>query len=275
MGGRETTIPTEALEDVGYLSRSVNRIVILDALTEGASSRRELAEVTEVSRTTLDRIMNELEDRNWVERTPDGDYVATPAGTHLMRQFRPFLKSVEALRRLDETLEWLPDDELEIGLEHFSDAFIRRPESGDPVEGIEYMNRLVRDASEFRILTHLVPPASLLQAMRDGVVSGRLSLEAVSSQEDTNFPSEQSTRRKLWRDILEADADLYLCEGPLPCNLWIIDETVLIKKSRPGSLDDSYGAPIVSTNSTVRSWGHDLIDRYRSQATRIDVSVLA
>jgi predicted transcriptional regulator len=115
----------------------------------------------------------------------------------------------------------------------------------------------------------------LLQAIRDGVVSGRLTLQAVSSQEHTNFPTEQSSRRTLWRDILETDADIYLCEGPIPCNLWIIDETVLIKKSRPGSIDDSYGAPIVSTDSTVRSWARDLIDRYQNNATRIDVSILA
>jgi len=275
MGGEDSPIPLDALEDVGYLSRSANRVVILDALTDGAASRRELAEVTGVPRTTLDRIVNELDDRGWAERTTDGDYVATPAGTHLMQQFSPFLDAVEALQRLGEAVEWLPDEELDIGLEHFRDASVRRPEMGDPVDGVEYMTRLVRDASEFRTLTHLVPPTSLLRALSEGVVSSRLSLEAVSSQTDTNFPSEQPDRRQLWRDMLEADADLYLCEGPVPCNLWIIDETVLIKKSRPGSIDESYGAPIVSTDGTVRSWAHDLIDRYRSDATRIDESVLA
>lgn len=270
MGDIETGLPIEALEDVEYLSRSANRVVILDALTQGSSARRELEEATGVSRTTLDRIINELESRGWAERTTDGTYVATPAGTHLLEQFRPVLNSFEALRQLDDAIEWLPLDELEIGLEHFSDASVRLPKEGDPVEGVEYMTTLVRDASEFRTLTHLVPPTSLLQAMRDEVVSGRLTVEAVSSQVDT---SEQSSRRELWRDMLESGAEFYRCDGPLPCNLWIIDETVLIKKSRPGSIEESYGAPIVSANSTVRSWAHDLIDRYRADAAGIDVEI--
>lgn len=147
MSGHETTIPIGALEDVEYLSRSANRVVILDALTRGPSARRELAEVTGVSRTTLDRIVNELESRGWAERTPEGTYTATPAGSHLMQQFRPFLDAVEALRQLDEAVAWLPEDELDVGLEHFSDAVVRRPQDGDPVEGVEYMTGLVRDAA--------------------------------------------------------------------------------------------------------------------------------
>jgi predicted transcriptional regulator len=275
MEGREQTIPIEALEDIGYISRSVNRVVILDALTEGAYSRRELTEVTGVSRTTLDRIVNELDERGWATRTTDGEYVSTTAGTHFMREFRPFIDAVEALRQLGEAVEWLPDDELELGLQHFRDANVRRPEKDDPVETVEYMERLVRDASEFRTLTHLVPPTSLLQAMRDGVVTGRLTLEAVSSQKDSKFPSEQPHRRNLWEEILQAGAALYFCEGPIPCNLWVIGETVLIKKSGPKPIDESYGVPIVSTNSSVRSWAHDLIDQYRSEATRIDDSIVA
>jgi hypothetical protein len=33
--------------------------------------------------------------------------------------------------------------------------------------------------------------------------------------------------------------------------------------------------PIISDDSTVRSWGHDLIDRYRNDATRVDVETFA
>ena len=264
-------IPGDALEDVAYLSRSANRVEILDALTDRPRTRRELTEQVGASRTTLDRIVNELEDRGWAERTTDGEYVSTPTGTQLIREFRPFLESVEAIRRLDIAVEWLPVDELNIGLRHFSDATVRWPEQDDPAETIDLMNQLVREASRFRILTHLKPPASLLRETRDGVVSGRLTLEAVSTDSAPGYRGvQQSDRRELLREILEAGGQLYRCDGPIPCNLWIIDETVLIKKSRPGPIDASYGAPIVSENSAVRSWAEDLIDRYIAEADRID-----
>jgi predicted transcriptional regulator len=275
MDDGEPAFPTDALEDIMYLSRSSNRVRILDALTDAAATRQELQAQTGTSRTTLDRIVNELEDRGWAERTTDGDYVATPVGKRLMEQFEPYLESVEAIRRLGPAVEWLPDDESGVDLRHFSDAEVRHPAGGDPVETVEFMVELVGDASEFRALTHLVPPDSLLQAIRDRVVSGQLRVEAVSSEPDTNFPSDRTSRRRWWRDILEAGSGLYLCDGPIPCNLWVIGETVLIKRSRPGDIDDSYGTPIVSDDAAVRSWAHDLIDRYQAEATRIDESVLS
>jgi predicted transcriptional regulator len=274
MSGGSDVIPIDPLEDVAYLSRSINRVVILDALTSGPYTRGAIADSTGVSRTTLDRIVNELETRGWAERATDGGYVATPTGRHLMQQFEPFVESVEAIRHLDGALEWLPDDELQIGLHHFSDAHVRHPEHDDPVETVEYMTELTRAASEFRTLTHLVPPAALLEALRDGVVSGRLTLEGVTPSGYSDLSTDQPDRRKRWHEILDAGADFYLCDGPIPCNLWIIGETVLIKQSHPEALDESYGAPIVSTNDTVRSWARDLIDRYRDGATRVDVDAV-
>jgi hypothetical protein len=61
MQNRNDAIPIQALEDVEYLSRSPNRVIILDTLTKGPYSHRDLAELTETSRTTLDRIVNELD----------------------------------------------------------------------------------------------------------------------------------------------------------------------------------------------------------------------
>jgi predicted transcriptional regulator len=275
MSNEATPVPTDALEDVGYLSRSRHRVVILDALTRGASTRRELEETTGASRATLDRIVNELEDRGWVVRNPNGDYETTPTGTHLVEQFRPFLESVAAIRRLGDAVAWLPTDELGIGLEHFSDADVRRPEHDDPVDTIDFMADLIRASSRFRVLSHLSPPEPLSTILHDRVVSGELTSEGVVTDECLDFLAERADRRERWRDILDAGSDLYLYSGSIPCNLWIFDETVLIKKSGPEPIDESYGVPIVTDNDAVRSWGHDLIDRYRADAVRVDAEAFS
>ena len=273
MPNRSEVTSTEALEDIAYLSRSPNRVMILDALTREAHSRRDLAGQTETSRTTLDRIVNELEERGWVQRTTDGDYVGTPTGKHLMAQVRPFIDSVEAIRRLDEAVAWLPTDELSIGLHHFSDALVLRPEQDDPMETVDYFVNLIRDTAEFYVLTHLAPPAPLARAMRDRIVTGRLSAEYVLTDELINYLRDQPQRREHWRDIIDGGADVYQGQGPIPCNLWIFDDIVLIKKSGPEPIQDSYGVPIQSENETVRSWAHDLIDRCRADAARVDVEM--
>ena len=99
MPDERNTIPAEALKEVAYLSRSANRVEILQTLTRGSHTRRDLTELTGASRTTLDRIVNELEERGWARRTDDGDYTATPAGDHLMAQLLPFVESVVRFER--------------------------------------------------------------------------------------------------------------------------------------------------------------------------------
>lgn len=275
MNGPEGSIPAEALDDVAYLSRSANRVAILDALARGPATRREVAEETGVSRTTLDRIVNELEDRGWAVRTTDGDYVTTPSGEHLMAQVRPFLDSVEAIRRLGEAVTWLPSAELTVGLQHFSDAVVRRPEQNDPMETVDYFTELVQQTTEFRVLAHLAPPGPLSGALRDCITAGRLDAEFALTDGLVSFLGEQAERRRRWREMLGSGADLYRTEGPIPCNLWIFDDLVLIKKSGPEPIDESYGVPIESEDETVRSWAHDLIDRHRADATRVDVDAFA
>lgn len=257
-------------EDIAYLARSPNRVRILSCLAERPHTRRAVKEASGATRTTVDRIVNELEDRGWVERTTDGNYAATTVGSHLVEELTPFVHSVKAIQELGSAVDWLPLDELGAGLHKFSDATVRHPDRGDPVDTIDYMTGLVREASELRALTHLVPPESFLRVTRDAVVAGELRLEGVVPTAHVGPYVETQTRRERWRAILEAGGELHLCDGPLPCNMWVIDETVLIKRNDPGRIEDSYGVPIVTTNETVRDAAHDLIDRYRDGGTRVD-----
>lgn len=271
MASDERPFAAEGLEDVAYLSRSRNRATILDSLSRGAQTRRELTEHVGASRTTLDRIVNELEDRGWVERTTDGEYVATAAGRHLIREVRPCVEAVEAIRRLGPAVDWLPVEELEIGLRHFRDATVWRPDGADPAETLDFMIRLVRETTEFRVLTHLKPPLSLLQVIQEEVASGGLSVRGVSTDSYADgSTSGQSKRPELWQDIHGAGGELYRYGGPIPCNLWVFDEVVLIKKSGPEPIDESYGVPIVSENDAIRSWAEGLIEDYIAEAERID-----
>ncbi|PSP77507.1 hypothetical protein BRC70_00775 [Halobacteriales archaeon QH_6_68_27] len=274
MTSADDAIPEDALADIDYLSRSANRVAILNGLADGATTRRELADRTGVSRATLDRIVNEFEERGWAERTPDGEYVATAAGVHVVREFRPFVESVAAVERLGEAVAWLPTDELDIGLHEFGDATVRRPENDDPAEAVEFMTGLLRESDEFRTLNHLLPPGIFERVLHDQVVSGELSVEAVTTRDVVDYFVESPGRRERWRDVLEAGTPLFYRDPPIPCNLLLFDDLVLIKRSDTGPIDDSYGVPIVSENEAVLSWAHDLIDRYRADAVRVDTKTL-
>lgn len=275
MADQRIVVPTDALEDAAYLSRSENRVEILDAVASGPHTRRELSEMTGVSRATLSRIMNELEDRSWTERTSGGDYVATPTGEHVAAQFVPFVESLEAIRRLGEAVDWLPIDELSIGLHHFSDAVVKRSDHDDPMEIIDFFTNLIRDANEFQVLTQFTPPEAFAESMRDGLVTGRLTGTYVITEGVIEYLRGHPERRARWRDCLGAGATVYQYDDHLPCNLWIIDDTVIIKKGGPESTQRSYGVPIISENETVQEWAAELIKTYRAEATPISIDVFA
>lgn len=270
----DDAIVTDALEDVAYLSRSENRVRILDAVQRRPATRRELAERTGTSRTTLDRIVTELEDRGWVERTTDGEYAATPVGAVLLRQFRPFLGAVAAIDRLGDAVTWLPVEDLSVGLEHFADATVMRPEH-DAVEVIEYMDDLIRESDRFLVLSDLVPPERIGQILHESVTEGGLAVTAVATGQTVDLIRGEPRRRERWREMVEAGAEITRYEGSIPCNLWIADETVLIKESAEEPIPESYGRPIVSENEAVRSWGADLIERHAAAGTPLTAASFA
>lgn len=267
------SLSDEALADIAYLGRSRNRVEILEAVVSRPRAPRDIADATGAARSTLERILAELEERGWAERTPEGKYEGTAAGEFVVDEFTPLIGSMEALHTLGDAVSWLPRDELSISLSHFSDAFVHRPD--DPTEAIDYMTDVLRNTENFRVISHLIPPEPPANAIHEGVAAGRMTVDYVISEEVVEYLSGHSERRERWLDTIEAGADLWLWEGPIPCNLWIFDETVWMKRSRRGSIQDAYGVPIISDDDTVRSWSHDLIDRYRKAATPVDVETFS
>jgi len=265
-----SAIPEAALEDIAYLSRSENRIRILETLTADAHSRRELADVTGTSRTTLGRILSELEDRNWATRTTDGEYVATPRGEHAAAEFLPLVASMQTLRELGEAARWIPTEELSLDLHHFRDATVRQTAPNEPVEPGRYLAPLIRDGSTLTTLTFIAPPRDVGRAMQNGVSSGQLTAEHVLAGGLIEHLREHSDGPPQWHDYITAGARVYYYDGHIPCNLFIVDGTVLLLNDRANA-----GEVIESENETVRSWAHELIATYREIAEPIEADTFS
>lgn len=268
-----THLSDDALSDVAYLARSRNRVEILAAIAAQPHSPREVADTADSARSTVERILTELEERGWAKRTSDGKYVGTAAGTAAIEEFTPLVRAMEAIRTLGDEISWLPRDELPISLAHFSDVTVRHPE--DPTETIDDMTELVRETVEFRVISNLKPPESTANAIHDRVGSGKMTFDCVLTREVLEYLGTHTERRERWLDIIETGADLWVWEGAIPCNLWIFDDTVWIKNSDPESRQDTYGVPIISDDDAVRSWGHDLIDSYQNVSSPVNTDAFA
>jgi predicted transcriptional regulator len=263
-------IPDAALEDVAYLSRSPNRVRILEALTREAYARRELGEVTETSRTTLGRILSEFEERGWAERTADGTYASTARGDHVAAAFRPLVASMDVIRTLGDAIGCLPTDELSIGIHHFADATVRSPNPNVPLGPARRLANLLAEAERFRTLTFISPPTAIGDAMQAGVDAGRLSAEHVLAGGLVEHLREQPEGPPAWTSYLEAGARVYEYRGHVPCNLFVVDGHVLLMRARPQA-----GHLVESQNENVRTWADELIDDYREEAERMDPEAFA
>lgn len=255
------------LSDIAYLARSANRVEILATLTTGPHTPRDVEAATDVSRSTLERILSELDERGWAERATAGGYTATTVGEYAVTEFAPLVESMATLRTLRDAVDWLPREELSIGLHHFSDATVRTPASNSVTAPAAYMTNLLREATEFSCLVRIAPPIGFEIAMRDRAVSGQLTTEHVITEDELAYIAEQSDRVRRWREYLETDVDVYCYDGDVPCNLFVIDETVLVADREP-----EVCAFIESENETVREWARDVIRTHRTEADRLQPS---
>lgn len=260
-----------ALEEIAHLARSKHRFTVLENLADDRFEPSELVESTEASRPTLGRILNELEDRGWVERTDSG-YVATPAGKTIVSEFEPFREAMEAILRLGDAVEWIPREEFPIDLRHFHNAVVQAPGQDDPVEAHEFVTDLLREASTWRALTHLMAPTRKREAMLRGVQANRLEAVNVLTEEVIERLLADSERRAWLYNYVDGGATVARYDGTIPCNLFVIDDLVLIGDSYPES-GNTYTV-IVSSNDVVRTWAAELVDDLLENSEPITTELL-
>ncbi len=269
MAGDSRPLPEAALEDVAYLSRSANRVRILETLADGPHTRRELMDATGVSRTTLGRILNELAERGWTERNADGRYGATRTGEHVAASFLPLIDAMATVRSLGEAASWLPASVHDVGIDAFRAATVHRPNQNAPASFAGELVDRIGPAEEVRTLTYLAPPEhSVAELLHDRIRDAGVDSEFVLAGGLADHIAENPERRDRWRESVEAGAAVYDYDGHIACNLFVIDGTVLVVNTSPE--DGPPGAFVESDDPRALEWAEDLVASYREEAERLD-----
>lgn len=121
----DSVSPTHTLEPIAYLARSEHRIRVFQTLTETITKPgldnpgydpRDLREETGASEATISRMLNEFQDRGWIERNTNGEYVSTPLGHSIAVAFNPLVESMAAIQHFGEGpgTMWRAPNELSI-----------------------------------------------------------------------------------------------------------------------------------------------------------------
>jgi predicted transcriptional regulator len=109
------------LDAVDWLTRSENRVEVLELLTEERHERSELQELTGVSRVTSNRMLAELEDRSWIRR--DGhSYEITPTGKLVIEALDELLDTIATGQKLGDIQQYLPTEEFGFDLRRLGES---------------------------------------------------------------------------------------------------------------------------------------------------------
>lgn len=247
-----------SLSAVQFLANSANRVRVLSALVDDRTSRRELQERTETSRSTVARILEEGERRGWVDST-GSEYWLTPLGKAMVNDFLTYLETVEGIQHLGETVNQFPPPLFSLDFRHLRDAVVVEPTPEDPAAPNSRAFELFRQATTYRGVTHTAFQ-HFAKILSDAVDANRLDYEHVFEKAFVEELRADSERAAEWPMLHDGT---WQYDGTVPISLHIIDGRVLIWL---GDSREEIAGLLESENAAVLEWAESLYETYRAAA---------
>lgn len=247
-----------ALEDIEFIARSPHRIEVLGALAEAPRTRHELRERAEVSRVTISRLLDDLDERGWVVHD-NGQYEATARGRVVAREFARLRANLTVGDRLEEALEWLPVEEFDFDLARLHDADVLPASSWENQTGaIRHAAECVHDANHIRG-TAIGFSHEVVDAIHELVVEDEGTFQAVIDRAAFRMIQNDEGLRRRFTDILRSEnGTLHRYTGPDPLHMVMtFDDLVVIC----GHVDDGPPPGTLETAATeVHAWAESYFE---------------
>lgn len=260
-----------ALDDIQVFANSANVVQVFEALSDGATTNRELSEQTGAARSTVGRILDKGESRDWID-SEGSRYELTDLGTVMIEEFRGYLRTIEGIKHLGEDFQYLPEPAHELDYRHFLDATIIKPTVTYPSAPFDRMEELIHTADTFpRIIARTVTPRhekASWDLWRGGKSVSGAVIEASFFETIRSDPARVGS----WHDWAETGL-VWIHEGPL-FTVMFSEEVVLIGMGEERE-DEVYATGVLeSENPAVLSWVESLFEEYRAEAEPLTPEML-
>jgi predicted transcriptional regulator len=254
-----------ALDDVAFLALSENRVAFLTTLSDQQPhARDELMDAIDVSRPTLARILDDLEERAWITQHGQTCRI-TSLGAWVHDEFTGLLTMMDTARRLRAVEQWLSAETLSFDLSRLADAGITLPSQNEPLAPMHRASELERVATRSRLFTHALP-VLCLDAHWEAITTASQQFEAVVTPrvvETMTKPPHASQ----FEDILAAErATVFVYDGTISDVVGINDGVVYF------GIDDDKGAPLAlieTDDEAIRAWAEETFESYRERSSRL------
>ncbi|UPV73741.1 hypothetical protein M0R89_14485 [Halorussus limi] len=259
------------LDAIRVFANSANSVRVFEALTDGPTTSRDLAERTGASRSTVARILDEGESREWI-RSEGSRYELTDLGSVMIREFRDYVRTLEGVQHLGEAVHWLPSPARSLDFRHFCDADVITPTRPDPSEPYDYVAEAIRTATELRSLVELAM-RRYVEIIDDRSEAGQLDAQVVLEASWFDHLGAESEQVPLWRRRAERNG-VWKYEGDVPINLHIFDEQVVLWLGDRVGDERMVRGVLATENPTVESWAESLYEEYRAASEPLDPETL-
>jgi hypothetical protein len=254
--------------DVSFLTRSENRVEVLETLSVGAYTERELVAETGISDVTVGRILEDFADRNWI-RESEGEYRLSAVGDLIAADYRRLEDSADLAARLGPVLDLLPVEEMDFDLRLLADARVSDPETFDPLRAVDRWKQLLR-RSEAVVGTAPEATATTVVAepFHEEVTENGLEFRVVVSPAYYETATARSEVRRLVREQMRAGAEFHLAdvEGDFTSHVATFDDVATV------SAYDDAGTLRIGIEARARpiyEWVRDVYESYRADARRL------
>lgn len=265
-------IQDSALGDIEYLSRSEHRVTILDALCEAPRSRDELRELSEASSSTVGRVLEALEQRQWVSHT-GGRYEATQLGSHVNEGFQTLISGMTVERQLRSLWPSLPRKLCEdLPLNIIESGRVTVADTDAPYRPVNRFVELLDRSNSLRFVGFdlgLVEPC--FSALRGQIVGG-LQAEVIDPPEVVSYLID--TYPDDCEAIFESgNIDLYVCDALPEYGIGIFDDCVMICVYDPDA--GTIRGLVESDHEEVRYWAMERFNHFLELAQPFEALEMA
>jgi predicted transcriptional regulator len=253
--------------EIAFLANSENRVALLQCLTDGPHARDGLTTKVGVSRVTLGRIVQELDDRSWI--TQKGQVCTiTPLGAWVLEEYLGFSETMRAERRLREVFRWFPEEEYGFHIGALADAEITAVSRANASAPLSRHVRQFDAGGRFWSFSFAITRLFLDSCWRH-VTDERITFDWVFTTEVLDVLENDPELSRQSREMLNSGRVEYRhFDGGIPYIVLGSEESVNLR------LADEEGSPtalIESDADAVREWAESAFDRYWADATPVGI----
>jgi len=236
-------------EEINFLIRSENRVDLLDSLTEGWYTERELSKREDISKVTIKRGVNAFLDRGWVKES-DSEYTTTRVGEMLAEDYNRLSETMDVASHVGPVVDLLPIERMDFDLRIFADATISDPENHDVLQTIDRWVTLIRSSDRLEVFTYR-SGRMIAEPIHEELSDGSLELEAILPPSEVERISNHPTMREVKRKLIEAGATYYAApeDQYKPYSLGMFDDIAAMsgwnEENKPQVHVESSAEPVV------------------------------